>query len=154
MYTTSIYFILLYTHVHIMLITIVRRARESLRWWKSLDRGCFITKLDTSHEIGKMNSVFRISRSMFLWKFNVQVRNIMYTIAAKEIADDPNYRCVNTPSTQPWRTLYDDFSLASHTHSDIKYIHTHTDTCGRTLRPNLGRHYNTILVYVYLGIFL
>jgi len=133
-YTTSI-FILLYTHGY-MLITIVRRARESSRWWKSLDRGCFITKLDTSHEIGKMNSVFRISRSMFLWKFNVQVHNIMYTMAAKETADDPNYRCVNTPGTQPWRTLYDDFSLASHTHSDIKYTHTQTLVdvpCGPTL---------------------
>lgn len=124
MYTTSI-LIWLYTRGYIMLITIVGRARESSRWWKSLDRGCFITKLDTSHEIRKMCSVFRISRFVFLWKFNVQIHNIVYTIAAKEIADDPNYRCVNTPGTQPWRTLYDDFSLASHTHSDIKYTHTH-----------------------------
>jgi len=64
---------------------------------------------------------------------------------AKEIADDPNYRCVNTPSTQPWRTLYDDFtyiifSLASHMHSDIKHTHTHTRLdvpCGLTLDADI-----------------
>lgn len=60
-------------------------------------------------------------RYTILWTY-------LCTMDVKEIADDPNYRCVNTLSTQPWRTLYDDFryiifSLASHTHSD-----THTRT--------------------------